>query len=89
MCGRIIWKCFCRGDATVSVRRLVRPAQEEDASTFLAAASDAQDWLAANPDAAAEEIHEKREELEGNVPEMPSQNAPQSAELDMEGHDEL
>lgn len=87
---------LARAEAKLALKLLIRSlhlaaemALEEDASTFLAAASDAQDWLAANPDAAAEEIHEKREELEGNVPEMPSQNAPQSAELDMEGHDEL
>ena len=42
-------------------------SQEDDASTFLAAASEGADWLAANADAEAEEIHEKREELEGRL----------------------
>lgn len=41
--------------------------QEDDATTYLAAASEGQDWLVANPEAEAEEIHEKREELEGNL----------------------
>lgn len=41
--------------------------QEDDASTFLAAANEGADWLAANADAEAEEIHEKREELEGHL----------------------
>eukprot|EP00435_Cladocopium_sp_Y103_P030436 s3162_g7.t1 len=46
--------------------------REDDAATFLAAASEGADWLSANADAEAEEIHEKREELEGNVPELPT-----------------
>ena len=39
--------------------------QEDDASTFLAAANEGADWLAANADAEAEEIHEKRGRVGG------------------------
>eukprot|EP00439_Symbiodinium_sp_Y106_P019608 s4102_g2.t1 len=60
---------FDRAEARMALKALVRSlhsaaesASEEDAGIFLEAASEGQDWLAANPDAEAEEIHEKREE---------------------------
>ncbi|CAE7219858.1 hsp-3 [Symbiodinium natans] len=92
---------FARAEARMALKSLVRSlhsaaesAPEEDAGIFLEAAAEGQDWLAANPDAEAEEIHEKREELEANVPELPTKPVPTGSgesggELDMEGHDEL
>lgn len=92
---------FDRAEARMALKALVRSlhsaaesASEEDAGIFLEAASEGQDWLAANPDAEAEEIHEKREELEANAPELPTKSTSASSgegggELDMEGHDEL
>lgn len=92
---------FDRAEARMALKALIRSlhsaaesASEEDAGIFQEAASEGQDWLAANPDAEAEEIHEKREELEANVPELPTKPASAGSdegggELDMEGHDEL
>ncbi|CAJ1413240.1 unnamed protein product [Effrenium voratum] len=94
---------FARAEALLALKLLARAAEsaaetalEEDSAIFLAAAAEAKDWLAANPDAEAEEIHEKREELQAEMPEMPSAGAGAGAsgaagggELDMEGHDEL
>ncbi|CAJ1365433.1 unnamed protein product [Effrenium voratum] len=95
---------FARAEALLALKLLARAAAsaaetalEEDSAIFLAAAAEAKDWLAANPDAEAEEIHEKREELQAEMPEMPSAGAGAGAsgaaggggELDMEGHDEL
>lgn len=89
-------KDFARAEAKMALKLFIRSlhhaaemALEDDASTFLAAANEGADWLAANADAEAEEIHEKREELEGNVPELPTAKAASAAEVDMEGHDEL
>ncbi|CAE7510151.1 hsp-3 [Symbiodinium pilosum] len=91
---------FAQAEARMALKALVRSlhsaaefASEEDAGIFLEAAGEGKDWLTANPDAEAEEIHEKREELEANVPDLalrPSAGATTGGgELDMEGHDEL
>eukprot|EP00434_Breviolum_minutum_P000040 symbB.v1.2.000034.t3/scaffold12.1/size699752/14 len=63
-------KDFERAEAKLKLKLFIRSlhhaaemALEDDATTYLAAASEGQDWLVANPEAEAEEIHEKREEL--------------------------
>ncbi|CAL1149251.1 unnamed protein product [Cladocopium goreaui] len=82
-------KDFARAEAKMALKLFIRSlhhaaemALEDDASTFLAAANEGADWLAANADAEAEEIHEKREELEGNVPELPTAKAASAAEVE-------
>ena len=67
-------KDFARAEAKMTLKLFIRSlhqaaemALEDDASTYLAAAAEGEDWLKANQEAEAEEIHEKREELEGSL----------------------
>lgn len=81
------------------LRAAAEASGEEDATKLQAAAAEGQDWLDSNPDAEADEVKEKREELEAKAPDLPKpghaggesegEGDGPSAAVDMEGHDEL
>jgi len=80
------------------LRAAAEASGEEDAIKLQAAAAEGQDWLDSNPDAEADEVNEKREELEAKAPDLTpahghgssgEEGEDQGGAVDMEGHDEL